>query len=202
VAWSERVSIPAGDDELIRRCRAGDRQALDRLFRVQAPALHRLLLRLVGPKPEVEDLLEQTLIAAIDAFPRYRGEASVERWLASIATRVVFGHFRYAKHRRHAPLELLKGADEPADRQPGPDSAFETRRRVERLYHHLDKLNPKLRLPFVLYFLEGRPLDEVAAIVGSNIVLTKGRIFHARRTLLTRAKRDPILKDLLTRREP
>ncbi len=189
------------DDELINRCRAGDRVALDRLFRAQSPALHRLLLRMVGPKPDVEDLLEATLIAAIDAFPRYRGEASVERWLASIATRIAFGHFRYSKHRKHAPLELLKGPAEPADNQPQPDTSFETRRRVERLYHHLDKLSPKIRMPFVLYFLEGRPIDEVAAIIGANVILTKGRIFHARRTLLARAKRDPVLQDLISRRE-
>ena len=58
-----------------------------------------------------------------------------------------------------------------------------------------------LRIAFVLYFVDGRPIDEVAAITGGNVVLTKGRIFHARRTLLARAKKDPVLKDLLVERE-
>jgi RNA polymerase sigma-70 factor (ECF subfamily) len=201
VALPERLNSSQHEEYLIQACREGDRQALDRLFRAQAPALHRLLLRLVGPRPEVEDLLEATFMAAIDAFPRFRGEATVERWLASIATRIAFRHFRYSKHRRHASLELLRGPAEPLDHRPEPDRAAENRRRIERLYHHLEKLGPKKRIPFVLYFLEGRPIDEVAAIIGENSVLTKGRIFHARRTLMARAQKDPVLKDLFTARE-
>jgi len=201
VALPERLNSSTKEEQLIQACRAGDRQALDELFRAQAPAVHRLLLRIVGPRPEVEDLLEATFSAAIEAFPRFRGEASVERWLASIATRVAFRHFRYAKHRKHASLELLRGPAEPLDLRPQPDRAAETRRRVERLYHHLEKLGPKKRIPFVLYFLEGRPIDEVAAIIGANPVLTKGRIFHARRILMARAKKDPVLKELVTARE-
>ncbi len=199
---SEERSIgTAKEDRLIQACRAGDRRALDQLFRIQAPAVHRLLLRIVGPRPEVEDLLEATFSAAVEAFPRFRGEASVERWLASIATRVAFRHFRYAKHRKHASLELLRGSAEPLDTQPQPDRIAETRRHIERLYHHLEKLGPKKRIPFVLYFLEGRPIDEVAAIIGANQILTKGRIFHARRVLMARAKRDPVLRELLTASE-
>ncbi len=195
---ADRSNSTANEERVIQACRAGDRQALDELFRTQAPAVHRLLLRMVGPRPEVEDLLEATFSAAIDAFPRFRGEASVERWLASIATRVAFRYFRYAKHRKHASLELLRGPAEPLDTQPQPDRAAETRRRIERLYYHLEKLGPKKRIPFVLYFLEGRPIDEVAAIIGANPISTKGRIFHARRLLMARAKKDPVLQELLT----
>lgn len=201
MALPEYAPLSSREQDLLRRCRAGERKALDELFRAQTPALHRFLLRLVGPRPDVEDLLENTLIAAIDAFPRFRGEASVERWLCSIATRIAFRHFRYSKYRAHASLELLKGSAEPTDTREQPDAAAETRRRIERLYHHLDRMAPKLRIAFVLYFVDGRPIDEVAAITGGNVVLTKGRIFHARRTLLARAKKDPVLKDLLVERE-
>lgn len=197
----DRSASAVNDEQLLQACRRGERQALDRLFRVQAPAVHRLLLRLVGPRPEVEDLLEATFSAAIDAFPRFRGEASVERWLASIATRVAFRHFRYAKRRKHASLELLRGPAEPQDQQPTPDRATEMRRCVERLYHHLEKMGPKKRVPFVLYFLEGRPIDEVAAIIGESPILTKGRIFLARRVLLAKAQKDPVLKELLVTRD-
>ncbi len=75
------------------------------------------------------------------------------------------------------------------------------RRCVERLYHHLEKMGPKKRVPFVLYFLEGRPIDEVAAIIGESPILTKGRIFLARRVLLAKAQKDPVLKELLVTRD-
>ena len=194
---SERSDGLSNEEHLLQACRRGDRQALDQLFRLQSPAVHRLLLRIVGPRPEVEDLLEATFSAAIDAFPRFRGEASVERWLAGIATRVAFCHYRYAKFRTHASLELLCGPDEPRDSRPPPDRAAETRRCIERLYHHLEKLGSKKRITFALYFLDGRPIAEVAAIIGESPTLTKGRIFLARRSLLVRAQKDPVLRELL-----
>ncbi len=194
---SERSDGLSNEQPLLQACRRGDRQALDQLFRLQSPAVHRLLLRIVGPRPEVEDLLEATFSVAIDALPRFRGEASVESWLAGIATRVAFRHFRYAKFRKHASLELMRGPDEPRDSRPPPDRATETRRCVERLYHHIEKLGPKKRIPFVLYFLDGRPIVEVAAIIGESPMLTKGRIFLARRVLLAKAQKDPVLRELL-----
>jgi RNA polymerase sigma-70 factor (ECF subfamily) len=191
----QRTAIET-EASVIEACRRGDRDALDSVFRTHAPMLQRLLTRIAGPGPEVEDLLEASLIAALEAFPRFRGEASVERWLASIATRTAYNHFRYAKRRKHASLELVTSQLEPVDARPLPDKAIESRRRMDRLYHHLGRMSASKRIPFVLYFLEGRPLDEVAAMVGSSAALTKGRIFLARRNLLAWAKKDPELQDL------
>ena len=59
----------------IEACRRGDRRALQAVFLAHAPYLERLLGRVVGSAVEVEDLLQSTFLAAIHAFPRFRGEA-------------------------------------------------------------------------------------------------------------------------------
>ncbi len=179
----------------IEACRLGDRVALDTLFRAQMPALERTIGRLVGPRADVDDLLEQTLIAAVHAFPRFRGEASVERWLVSIAVNIVHQYFRRPERKRRVALELVTG-EALIDRAPLPDRTADGRAMVRRLYVILALIPPKKRIPFVLHVFEGRPVDEVAAIVGASVVATKSRIFWARRMLLARARKDPALADL------
>ena len=73
---------------------------------------------------------------------------------------------------------------------------------VERLHHHLGALAPKLRIAFVLHVFEGLPIDEVSALVGASSITTRSRVFWARRRLLARAAKDPVLKQLVERGEP
>ena len=50
--------------DLVEGCRRGDRAALEAVLTAHAPYLERLLGRVVGPRAEVEDLLQATFGAA------------------------------------------------------------------------------------------------------------------------------------------
>jgi RNA polymerase sigma-70 factor, ECF subfamily len=195
-----QVSQPIGraepfDAALIQACRRGDRQALERVLRAEAPYVERLIARLIGPGADLEDLLQQTLIAAVESFPRYRGEAAVRTWMARIAVNIVRQHLRRPQRRRTIALELV--TDEPVAPQPQPDSASDRKHQVERVFHHLSAIGPRKRLAFALHVLEGYPVEEVAALMGASVAATKSRVFWARRALLGRARKDPLLRELL-----
>jgi RNA polymerase sigma-70 factor (ECF subfamily) len=193
--------VRAGDPApaVIEACRRGDRNALDQVLRSQAPAIERLLFRMLGPDAELEDLLQTTLIAAVHSFPRYRGEASVRTWLARIAVNVVRQHLRRPERHRRVALELVPTAH--IDCAPDLDRTVDHRRRLARMFHHLAAIGAKKRIAFALHVFEGYPIDEVAALTGATQVATKSRIFWARRALLARARRDPALRDLLAGEE-
>jgi RNA polymerase sigma-70 factor (ECF subfamily) len=179
--------------DLIEACRRGERQALERVFSAHAPYLERVLARVAGRSLEVEDLLQMTLMAAIQAFPRFRGEASVRTWLARIAVHTAHDKLRSAAQRRRGELpdfDALPANDEAAD------DDLDRRRRLQRLEYHLAALGPKKRIAFVLHVFEGMPLEEVAALMGAGLAATKSRVFWARRELLRRALRDPLLREL------
>jgi RNA polymerase sigma-70 factor (ECF subfamily) len=182
-------------DVSIEACRQGERGALDAFFRAELPSLTRLVGRLVGPSGDVDELVELTVVAAIRAFPRFRGEASPRRWLASIAVQILQRELRRPERRRRVAFELVPG-EALVDRAPLPDRAADSRAQVRRLYALLDRLAPKKRIPFVLHVFEGRPVDEVAAIMNASIVATKSRIFWARRSLLASARKDRTLREL------
>jgi RNA polymerase sigma-70 factor (ECF subfamily) len=190
------------DAAALEACRRGDRHALDVVLRAHVPVLDRLLTRLAGPSGDVDDLLQTTLIEAVTAFPRFRGEASVQTWLCRIAVNVFRHHLRHPERRRRVALELVPAADEPVDPAPGPDDVLEHRRHLARLYHHLDAIAPRKRIAFVLHVIEGRPISEVAALMGASEVATKSRVFWARRELLARIRKDPRLREFLDEVSP
>jgi RNA polymerase sigma-70 factor (ECF subfamily) len=181
---------------VIEACRRGNREALDSVLRANAPAIERLLARMIGPGADLEDLLQTTLIAVVEAFPRYRGEASVRTWMTRIAVNVVRQHLRRPYRGRRVSLELVPA--EPADASPTADDVADQREMLARMFGHLDAIGPKKRLAFVLHVFEGHPIDEVAALTGASKSATKSRVFWARRALLARARKDPVLRTLLS----
>ena len=49
-----------------------------------AAAIHRFLVALLGPQ-EAEDALQETLVAALRAYPRLRPESNLRAWGMPIA---------------------------------------------------------------------------------------------------------------------
>jgi RNA polymerase sigma-70 factor (ECF subfamily) len=72
---------------------------------------------------------------------------------------------------------------------------------VERIQAHLSAIGPERRIAFVLHVVEGRPIEEIAQIVGASRVAVKSRIFWARRALMASVRRDPALSELALREE-
>jgi RNA polymerase sigma-70 factor, ECF subfamily len=184
---------PVWDDHTLDACRRGDRAALGRVLGAESPALERTLSRLVGSRADVEDLVQKTFVAAIQAFPRFRGEASVRTWLVSIAVRLAQAELASGARRRR--VDLVPVADLPAAGD-GPERALDDRRKRERIRGHLEKVDPKKRVAFVLHVIEGRPIEEVAALVGASRAATKSRVFFARRQLVKRLRADPLLCEI------
>jgi RNA polymerase sigma-70 factor (ECF subfamily) len=180
----------------IAACRRGDRAALEAVFRHYAPALGRLLNHLTGHRADTEDLLQETFIQAIIAFPRFRGDAAVGTWLHRIAVRVAYRHLRRPQRRRTVSLELVGDGASPVDGAGRPDEIAQSREHLERLREHLEAIAPRKRIAFVLHVIEDRPLAEVAALMGATRAATKSRVFWARRELLARVRRDQSLREL------
>jgi len=188
---SERA--PHDEESLLARCRSGDREAMGIVLGEHAEAVERHIVRLMGPGAEVEDVAQQVFIAAIRAFPRFRGEAKVRTWLIRIATHVTIDVLRSPAWRRRSRPKT--DVDERDAKTVAPDEHTRARRELRRLSCLLDELSAVRRVAFIMHVLEGRPIAEVAVLTGASKVATKSRIFWARRQLLKLARRDPVLAD-------
>jgi RNA polymerase sigma-70 factor (ECF subfamily) len=72
-----------GDQLLVERVQAGDRQAFDLLVAKYQRRLMRLVSRLVHDPAEAEDVVQETFIKAFRALRHFRGESAFYTWAVS-----------------------------------------------------------------------------------------------------------------------
>jgi RNA polymerase sigma-70 factor (ECF subfamily) len=185
------------DLELARRCLAGDRAAQRELFQREIDRVHGILYRLLGPGADLEDAAQEAMVAVFGSLARYRGEAHLGTWVDRITVRAAL---RVIGRRRRAAAPLDEASEVAA---PGIALDEELTRldAGRRLYAALAKLDPRMRVAFVLHVVEERSTAEIAGLMGATRVATKTRIWRARRELERRARRDPRLAALLENEE-
>jgi RNA polymerase sigma-70 factor (ECF subfamily) len=86
------------DAELFAAWSAGSRDAGNELIERHFGLVHRFFRNKVGP--ELEDLVQRTFLACVEARDRYRGHATFKTFLLAIARYQLFAH--YGKQRREA----------------------------------------------------------------------------------------------------
>ena len=187
-----RLLQPAEETELIARCRAGEPAALRQLFERERARVHRLLYRVVGSNTHMDDLLQDAFLEVFRSLPGFRGDSSIRTWIDRCVVRVAYAHFK-----RKARLPLLESVPDVGSDGPTPEERSSRREAVRRLYAELDRLEPRQRMAFTLFAMEGRTLREIAQIMDSTVATAKVRAWRARRTLESRAQRDPLLSEFL-----
>ena len=188
-----------GVTELVDHARAGDPVAVGELFRTHLRGVHRVVYRLIGRSPDVDDLVQMVFIEAFRSLGGFRGDALFSTWLTRIAVRVTM---RALKQRRQTQAATAwpdtdGHIGDLAGSSPSPERMVAAREGLRVLDGLLAELRPKRRAAFVLHVLEGHPMDEVAAILNVSTAAVKVRVHDARRHIERRVLADPALADAL-----
>ena len=101
---------------LVDRARHRDPAAFRDLFHAHVGSVQRVVRRMIGPRPEVEDLVQTAFVEAFRSLPDFRGDALFSTWLTRIAMRVTMR----AARRRHPASASLDDVVEPAAPASGP----------------------------------------------------------------------------------
>jgi RNA polymerase sigma factor (sigma-70 family) len=134
-----------------------------RLLDEHAPDLHRFLVASVGPH-DGADCFQETVVAALRAYPGLRHADNLRGWLFTIAHRKVIDHVR--RRARAVPV-----ADPPEIRAAPatePDGLGAVALADPELWAAVRALPPKQRTAVVQRHLLDRPYDEVAEIIGCS----------------------------------
>lgn len=176
------VAIDGGRDpeaERLRAAAAGDDEAVRRLYRDHVDRVHRCVARILGPRdPDVEDVVQQAFLAALDGAGRFDGRSKVSTWLVGIATRRALDAAR-ARHRRRRWQQVTEwvGLGRPAAR---PDVRHDALAEAEEA---LAALSPEQRTVFVLHAVEGYTFKEIGEMTGTGISTLHARLKAARQRL-------------------
>ena len=143
------------------------------LASAEQESLRRFLLSLCNDAALADDIAQDALVNAYVASASFRGAALFSTWLFRIAYNCFIDRMR-GRRLQTAPL------DTPAARAvPGPEAA-DGRFRHEDLHRAIGMLPDKERAALLLFYMEDKPVKEVADILempaGSvRAYLTRGR---------------------------
>lgn len=182
------------DLALAQRAAEGDRASQRELFHAVKASVHHTLFRILGANRDIEDLLQDAFLEIFRALPSFRGDSSLSRWCQTIATRTAY---LAIERRKPASVDLEVVENEIVDRDPDAHRVALARQAAKRLYAALDKLDPKMRIAFALAVIDGLSLAEVAHLTESSLVAVKTRVWRARREIMKRAQKDPVLASYL-----
>lgn len=171
---------------LIARAAGGDPRALRKLYERSLPQVRAFLLRMLGPDPELDDMIQTVFIRAFNALGTFRGDSKLSTWLYQICGNTCRNlmRSRYRQRRLHDALHFFTVARE-GDRDNVDLSA---KREALRL---LQRLRPELREVFVLYHHEGLTIPEISEILDTATSTVGDRLQRARKLLHKHANAEP-----------
>jgi RNA polymerase sigma-70 factor, ECF subfamily len=185
----EADRVGPDDGELVRRALRGEPWAEEALYRRHVRTIVRVVRRLLARSHESEDVVQDTFLWALRDLRKLRQADSFGSWLTRIAVRLV--HRRFRRRRLLRSLGLDREQDDATLlSEVDPAASPETCAEIASLDAVLAELPAPERIAWVLRYVEGYPLEEVAAACGCSLATAKRRIGRARTRVLAHVDLD------------
>jgi RNA polymerase sigma-70 factor (ECF subfamily) len=163
------------------------------IYREHADDVARWARRLGGPDIDAEDVVHEVFLVVQRRLAEWRSEARITTWLYEIVFRVVRDRRTRWRWRRWSGgtggHELtVAGADltELAADQPDALDLLQRREASAVLYRILDGIGEKYRTVIILFELEGKSGEEIAALTETSLSNVWVRLYRAREKVLKR----------------
>jgi RNA polymerase sigma-70 factor, ECF subfamily len=178
-------------DDVISRCQRGDKAAFRLLFLRHRAEVGRLVFRMVGPRVDLEDVVQEVFLQVHRSLKDFRGQSKFTTWLHRVTVNVVLMHRRAAKSRPQLVAPQVE--DSQPDSRIAPDEDAARLERMRAFRRLIERLPEKKRVVFILHELEGMAPVEISEIVGAPVLTVRTRLFYARRELAEMLREEPSL---------
>jgi RNA polymerase sigma-70 factor (ECF subfamily) len=161
-------------------------------------SIHALVFRLMGPDGEIDDVVHDVFVRALESLPRLREPSVLRSWLFGIAVRAVA--IRFQKRTRQRWLRFM-APDEVPEMATMPFSP-ELGEAMREVYAILKGMNAEERIALVLHRVEGLSLDDAARAMGTSLATFRRRLARGEAKFMTRAGSRPALDGWLVQGGP
>ena len=176
-------------DELISRCKAGDRQALNLLYSHYRPHLLNICRHYAKEEGAAEDLLHDAFIVILTSLDKLRSTDKLEVWMTTIVRNVGY-HYWKNLDKEHTALQQM--ADESMD-----TTAESLMPDIELMQKLVSQLPKGYQQVFRLSVFEGLSHQEISRMLNIAPHTSSSQLLHAKRMLQRLIKQSWVLILLL-----
>lgn len=163
------------DEVLVLRGREGDRWAEEALFRRYVVPLTAMITHVVGNTADADDVVQDAFGEALRDLPKLREPAAFRAWLYRIAINRAKKAIRKRRLLRMLGLDRsLDDATLAIDAEDG--TSPEARMELALLDEALAHLPADERIAWMLRYVHGHSLEEIAEWLGCSLATVKRRI--------------------------
>ena len=151
--------------------------------------LLRMVERMTHNREDSEDLLQDALMRAYRALPRFRGESQMSTWMTAIVQNTARDYLRSRKTRTLVPIEYSNKEDNEAvaldfaDTRENPEESVERREMEALLRAEIRELSPVCRQAIELCVLDGLPHEKAARRLKLSLSSIKSGVFRGKQIL-------------------
>jgi RNA polymerase sigma-70 factor (ECF subfamily) len=192
----EAVKIESEDDEIVKRCLAGDRDAFELLVRRHGQRVFNIIASFFRRRDIVEDIAQEVFVKSYVSLSSYTIGRSFEAWLARITVNACYDHLRSERRRgeQFFPQDPDREGDwldlQMLEAAVGQHASAERQREAADISSRLlSKLAPEDRIVLILMDRDGFSVKDVSEMTGWGPSKVKVRAFRARRSLRAAMKR-------------
>ncbi len=161
--------------EIIDRCREGNRQAQSQLYKLYYKAMFSVSFRILNDSMEAEDVMQEAFLSAFRNIKNYKGEVSFGAWLKRI---VVNRSLDQLKKRRIKFEEVTEKTAQISE------SEMETTAvNVQTIKEAIQDLPDGYRVVLSLFLIEGYDHEEISSILGITNSSSRTQLLRAKNKL-------------------
>lgn len=173
----------AREAELIRRIQAGESDLYLELVGEYRVRLFRKACSLIGDPEDAEDVLQEALLTAYRALPKFRGESGIYTWLYRIVVNKCRDHLR-SRRSGLGPEESFENFQPLiSDDRITVEKNLELSEDGAYLIEKINGLDQKYRQILLYRYYDELSYEEIAKLITVNIGTVKSRLFKARELL-------------------
>jgi len=190
-------SLPFEGDEtaLVAAMSNGRLDAGAAFYDRHVQAIHALVFRLMGPDGEIDDVVHDVFVRALESLPRLREPAALRSWLFGIAVRAVAIRFQKRSRQRWLRFMAPEEVPEVATSSAGYTELGDA---VRDVYAILRGMDAEERIALVLHRVEDMSLEDAAAACGMSLATFRRRLARGEAKFFSRARSRPALDEWLS----
>jgi RNA polymerase sigma factor (sigma-70 family) len=174
------LTAPIQRDELVERCRRGDRDSYGELYRKYSKAMYSTSLRIVNNTAEAEDVLQESFVDAFTAIDSFGYKSTFGAWLKRI---VINKSINAVRKRKMDIIDIEKTTVVQMVDEEGYDEET-IRFKVEEIKKAVKELPNGYRTVLTLHLFEGYDQEEIAEILQISHATVRTQYMRAKQKLL------------------